>query len=362
MSWFQPRSALFWVYCLAVLGGPLLFTVQAFGMVWFGGSAALAALPITALTMLVFGRILFDLDRFRVRRLLVAPLVMGFVWGASVWPGLSLWANDHVTHVVTNLGGDQFAMSWQAAIAAPIDEEFIKAIGIAVVAVLFRARLSRPMHGLLIGGMVGLGAQIAEDCLYSVQTALAAPQDPVGDVLVVAALRLVTAFTSHWAMSALAGVGIVVALVRTDRSFSWRLGMFALFYLMAVTMHFIFDAPRPPGPGWVMMFAPIIVDLVIFGLGYAWVLRTEREWFRATISHPIARTIGTEAGLANLLTNRLRRKARAALRHSTRMSRGQARHYERQLIDRIVDLPLGAGVHRVAGSAADPELASHWQH
>ncbi|MEC3919092.1 PrsW family glutamic-type intramembrane protease [Nocardia sp. CDC160] len=340
MSWFQPRSLLFWVYCLAVMIGPLLFLLQAAGQVWFAGVPALAALPITAVTLLIIGRILFALDPFRARRHLVAPMVMGAIWGATVWTGLAMWANDHLSRAITNAFGDRFAISWSAAITAPIDEEYIKAIGIAVVALLFRARLTRPMHGLLLGASVGLGAQIAEDCLYSTQTALSSPQDPVVDVLLVAVLRLITALTSHWAMSALAGVGIVVLLIRTDRSWGWRLGVFALFYALAFTMHFLFDAPRPPGPALLSTYLPILIDLLIFAIAYAWVLTTERRWFRDLIARPQARAVGTEAGLAPLLTYHRRRKARAALRHSTGWTRKQAARYERGLLDRVVDLDL----------------------
>lgn len=335
MSWVQPRSALFWVYCAALVYGPLLFLIQAFGLVVYGGGPALAALPITALTFLVFGGILFWLDMFRARTRLLAPIVMGFAWGALVWPGTALWANDRVTRVVTNLGGDEFASNWQAAIAAPIDEEFIKAIGIAVVAVLFRSRLSRPMHGFLIGGAVGLGAQISEDMLYSLQTAVASPQHPVLDVFVVALLRLLTAFTSHWAMSALVGVGIVVLLTRTDRSWVWRIATFALFYLLAVSMHAIFDAPRAAGPGVVVLFLPVVIDLAIFLLAYRWVLGEERKWFRATISQPAARELGPLSALESLLTHGRRRKAREALRTSFHYTRPQAKQYERDLLTRI---------------------------
>ncbi|APA99684.1 PrsW family intramembrane metalloprotease [Nocardia seriolae] len=342
MSWFQPRSLLFWVYCLAVLVGPIMFLLQAAGQVWFAGAAALAALPITALTLLVIGRIIFALDPFRARRRLVAPMVMGAIWGATVWTGLAMWANDHLSRAITNAFGDHFAVSWSAAITAPIDEEYIKAIGIAVVAVLFRARLTRPMHGLLLGASVGLGAQIAEDCLYSTQTALTSPQDPVVDVLLVAVLRLITALTSHWAMSALAGVGIVLLLIRTDRSRGWRLGVFALFYALAFTMHFLFDAPRPPGPALLSTYLPILIDLVIFAIAYAWVLSTERHWFRGLIERPAARAIGTEAGLAPLLTYHRRRKARAALRQSTGWTRKQAALYERGLLYRVTDLDLAS--------------------
>ncbi|GAB2535668.1 PrsW family intramembrane metalloprotease [Nocardia heshunensis] len=342
MTWFQPRSLLFWVYCLAVVVGPLLFVLQAAGQVWFAGAPALAALPITAATLLVIGRILFALDPFRARRHLVAPMVMGAIWGATVWTGLAMWANDHLSRTITNLFGDRFAISWSAAITAPIDEEYIKATGIAVVAILFRARLTRPMHGLLLGAAVGLGAQIAEDCLYSTQTALTSPQDPVVDVLLVAVLRLVTALTSHWAMSALAGVGIVLLLIRTDRSWGWRIGVFGLFYALAFTMHFLFDAPRPPGPALLSTYLPILIDLVIFALAYAWVLQTERRWFRELIARPAARSVGSEAGLAPLLTYHRRRKARAALRHSTGWPRQQAKRYERTLLDRVTDLDLVA--------------------
>ncbi|MFJ4649728.1 PrsW family glutamic-type intramembrane protease [Nocardia sp. NPDC088792] len=328
------------MYCLAVLGGPILFVLQAFGQVWYAMPAALAAVPITALTLLMIWRILLWLDGFHARGFILAPLVMGFIWGATVWPGLSMWANDHVTRVVTNLGGDAFAVNWQAAISAPIDEELIKAIGIAVVAVLFRPLLTRPMHGLLLGGFVGLGAQIAEDCLYSTQTALLSPQHPASDTIIVALLRLITAFTSHWAMSALAGVGIVVLMSRTDRPWSWRLGMFAMFYLLAVAMHVIFDAPHPPGPGLLVIFLPVLVDAAIFTIAYRWVLGTERQWFRGVIALPAARALGPEANLSALLTAGGRRNARAALRYSLRMSRGQAKRYERDLLARLEALPL----------------------
>ncbi|MVU83926.1 PrsW family intramembrane metalloprotease [Nocardia sp. ET3-3] len=342
MSWFQPRSMLFWVYCLAVIAGPLLFLLQAAGQVWFAGTPALAALPITALTLLVIARIVFALDPFRARRHLVAPMAMGAIWGATVWTGLAMWANDHLSRAITNGIGDRFATSWSAAITAPTDEEYIKAIGIVVVALMFRNRLSRPMHGLLLGAAVGLGAQIAEDCLYSTQIALSSPQDPVVDVLLVAVLRLITALTSHWAMSALAGVGIVLAIIRTDRSWGWRLGVFALFYALAFSMHFLFDAPRPPGPALLSTYLPILIDLVIFAIAYSWVLATERRWFRGLIALPAARALGPEAGLEPLLTYRSRRKARLELRRHTRwaMSRKFAKRYERSLVDRVADLDL----------------------
>lgn len=335
MSWVQSRSALFWLYCAAIVLGPLIFLLQAYGLLWFGGLAALSALPITALTLVVFGAILFALDPFRARTRLLAPLVMGFVWGAAVWPGLALWANDHLTRVITNLGGAEFARNWSAAIAAPIDEELIKAIGIFVVALLFRSRLSRPIHGLLLGGSVGLGAQISEDVLYSVQTAIASPQNPVLDVVIVALLRLVTAFTSHWAMSALVGVGVVVLLTRTYRPWIWRLAFFGLFYCLAVSMHVVFDAPRPSGPGFLVMFFPIVLDLAIFVTAYRWVLGTERKWLRATIARPAARALGSERQLAALATQPSRRRAREALRISLGLNRQQARQYESELIDRV---------------------------
>ncbi|MFC9440778.1 PrsW family intramembrane metalloprotease [Nocardia sp. NPDC057030] len=344
MRWFQPRSALFWTYCLiAVLGlaGLILQLAPVAALTW---RDILVGLPFTLATLLVFGWLVLHLDRLRARRRIRTPLVMGFLWGALAGPGIAMFANDHNMRIIQNLAGDAFAIDWQAPISAAIVEEAVKGVGVFAVAWLARPMLNRPVHGLLLGGCTGLGFQVVENITYSANAGLLSAQDDPATAIVVGLVRLLTGLTSHWMLTALAGIGIVLAVARTDWPAGRRAQVFVMFYLLGAALHFGWDAPSPADIPVGSIIARTVLYVLIFAVVYTWVVRTERQWFRAVVDWAVARGIAPAGELSTLISRRSRRRARQADRMSGRQHRrGQIRR-QRVLLDWVQATGAGSGI------------------
>nr|WP_276514807.1 PrsW family glutamic-type intramembrane protease [Nocardia transvalensis] len=309
----------------------------------------LAGLPFTLLTLALVAWILLCLDRFRAHTPIKSWLALGFVWGAAAGPAIAMYANDHNMRVIQNLAGDAFALDWQAPISAAIVEEAVKGAGVFAVAWLARPLLTRPMHGLLLGGCTGLGFQIIEDVTYEANGGVNTAQGDLGTAMLVGVLRLATGITSHWMLTGLAGIGIVVALGATGWSRARRCAVFAGFYLLGAALHFGWDAPQPENAGLADMVRRAVLYLAIFAVVYGWVLRTEKRWFRRTVAATQSEGLAPRGELDTLLTRRDRRQARRA----GGSPRGRARRRQRELMDWVQAAGLGMRIP-FGRSGSDP--------
>lgn len=355
MRWLRPGSALFWVYWLIVLLGATALTVQlapVVGVTWF---EVLVGLPFCVATFAVYGWLLTRLDVLRARHVIRGVLAAGFLWGALAGPGIAMFANDHIMRVIQNLAGDDFANDWQAPISATIVEEGIKGLGVCAVAWLGRALLTRPIHGLLLGGFVGLGFQVVENLTYAANSGLNSAQGGAAPAVLVGALRLVVGLTSHWMFTALAGIGIVLAITRRDWPMAKRLRVFVLYYLIGCAMHFTWDAPDLTESGLFGTGGKMLLDVIVFAVIYRWVVRTERRWFRDIAPAAAAQGIAPIEELSTLLTRRSRRRARRAARRQGYPAR-QLRRRQRMLLYLVQRL----GVQRtVAETWSTPAVSSY---
>ncbi|MFD6155423.1 PrsW family intramembrane metalloprotease [Nocardia sp. NPDC060256] len=344
MKWFQPKSALFWAYCLISflgLAGLVLQLAPVAALTW---RDILVGLPFTLATLLVFGWLVLHLDRLRARRRIRTPLVMGFLWGALAGPGIAMFANDNNMRIIQNLAGDAFAIDWQAPISAAIVEEAVKGIGVFAVAWLARPLLNRPMHGLLLGGCTGLGFQVVENITYSANAGLLSTQDNSATAVLVGIVRLLTGITSHWMLTALAGIGIVLAVARSDWPAGRRAQVFVMFYLLGAALHFGWDAPSPANIPVGSILARTILYILIFAVVYTWVVHTERQWFRAVVNWAVTRGIAPAGELSTLISRRSRRRARKAEQLSGQYRRRHQVRRQRVLLDWVQDTGAGSGI------------------
>ncbi|WP_051193961.1 PrsW family intramembrane metalloprotease [Nocardia jiangxiensis] len=354
MSWFRPRSALWWTYCLICLGGSIALVLQLLPAALLTWSGILVGVPFMVVTLLVVAALLAWLDLFRDHVRIRVALAMGFVWGALAGPGIAIFGNDNVIHAIANLAGDAFAVDWQAPISASIIEEGIKGTGVLAVAWLFRSQLSRPMHGLLLGGFTGLGFQLTEDATYQANAGLQSAQGDLGTALLVAILRLLTGVTSHWMLTGIAGIGIVTAVGASGWSRGRRAAALVVFYLLGAAMHFGWDAPMSGSTGFGSVVRRTMLYVVIFIAVYLWVVRIETRWFRSVVDWAVAQHLAPPDELNTLISRRSRRQARRALRLPHRIA--VLRRHE--LLDwvQIVDARLTGTDGAILGGSAGPAI------
>ena len=354
MTWFRPGSALWWTYCLICLAGSIALVLQILPAALLTWPSILVGLPFMVVTLLVVAAFLFWLDLYRDHVRIRVVLAMGFVWGAAAGPGIAIFGNDNLIHAIRNIAGDAFAVDWQAPISASIIEEGIKGAGVLAVAWLFRPQLSRPMHGLLLGGFTGLGFQISEDATYQANAVLQSAQGDTGTAVLVGILRLLTAVTSHWMLTGIAGIGIVVAVGATYWSRPRRAAALVVCYLLGAAMHFGWDAPMSGATGFGSVVRRTVVYVVVFIVVYLWVARIETRWYRSVVDWTVARGLAPPDELNSLTSRRSRWRTRRALRVPHRIAVPRRRELLDwvQAVDARIPRPDGA----ILGGSGGPGL------
>jgi RsiW-degrading membrane proteinase PrsW (M82 family) len=223
------------------------------------------------------------------------------VWGAAAATGCALLANQGLTGLWAKSAGPAFAATWSASLSAPLNEEVLKLCGVIMVALAAPQLIRGPLDGMIIGALVGLGFQAAENVTYGLNAvALGGAVDPASAVLRSAGYRIgATGLGSHWAMTAVAGAGVGY-VVRRGRD---GLPPAIACLLAAMAMHLLFDAPYVPLP------VKVVVDLAAAAAFYL-VLRHEYEIrARGFLAEQVAAGRITDSQAIDLVSRRGRQRA-----------------------------------------------------
>ncbi len=244
-SFWQPRRAAFWVLLFFLANG--LYSVIGMGLsghavVPQGMWTAVAVWTLYALPFLLLLRML-DLSV----QISTVALVLAFAWGGLGAVYLAVPANDAILALAAKLGSPEFRSSWGAAIAGPTTEELLKYVGMVLLVLVARTQFLTPLAIVVTGAMVGLGFQIVEDFVYSINAAAgASDDDQVGPVLSMLVVRgFLCGLWSHAVYTAVASFGLAQFLLRTDLSFAARLGRAVLFFALGWTLHAAWNSPLP---------------------------------------------------------------------------------------------------------------------
>ena len=300
----QPDPMARWVQGTAVL----LCVIGAGLMAWafhpflavFPAATVLAA--VLQLPLLFLGWWLL-----RLARPLSAPArtwsAAAVIWGATAATGCALEANQGLTGLWAKAAGVAFASNWSAALTAPVNEELLKAAGVALIVLAAPRAIRGPLDGMIYGALVGLGFQVMENFTYSLNFI---PQtgatDPGVAVAISAVIRVaLTALGSHWAMTAVAGAGVGYLAARGLRGGAPRA---AACLAAAMAMHLLFDAP---GPGLAILLK-VLINFVAVLAFYLSLQRGYRARARAVLARRVAAGAVPGVEAPTLLTRRSRRR------------------------------------------------------
>ncbi|RAV31296.1 PrsW family intramembrane metalloprotease [Corynebacterium heidelbergense] len=294
-EFFHPRMPLWWLYCASVCLGGVGIVLDAGPTLLATKIALWSVAPVFVVSTAVFCLLIVVCDRFRARRMV--PLAAGFGFGATAAVWLALRGNNHLRELAVRLltGGQgaaptsedaatapsAVAEAWADAFTGPVTEEWIKTLGILLVLLISRHTLTRPIHGLLLGGAVGLGFQVVENVVYAAVGAMEDANSDLSGALSVGLLRSVVGVSSHWMYSAVIGVGLAVLLglhVPRDRAHPWSRGrrwlVFLALFALGFGMHFAWNAPTPS----LLMPVKMLVFGVLFVFLVRWVWGQERRF------------------------------------------------------------------------------------
>jgi protease PrsW len=233
------------------------------------------------------------------------------VWGMTAATGCAILANTGLGGIWAKTRGVDFADDWGAALTAPLNEETLKACGLVLLALAAAGAIRGPVDGWVYGALTGLGFQVVENLLYALNAILLdGATDPATSVDASFVARVgVTAWGTHWAMTAVAGTGIGCLVARNGRPLARRVPIAVALWLLAMGMHWFFNSPLL-GRGVRETLVKVAVNLVVALLVYHVVRRRYLARFREVAAEE-ATTGAIRPGEAELLPRRYtRRKAR----------------------------------------------------
>jgi protease PrsW len=347
---WQPHNLAMWVggFLVAVGALTLLHVWEEFPQVY----APAMFLGVLVWTLYCVPWLLFLHHKERYEREPARLALWGFLYGGlGAAFGIAFHANSAVLSLWGKAVSPGFAQTWGPALTAPFVEESAKAMGFVLLVVMAPRLIRSAYDGLVIGAFIGLGFQVLENWLYTVQGAA----DDLGTnqaatVAQTFVLRgVATGFYSHALYSALFCMGIVWLVGRPQEP--RRVGRGLLFVLAAAVAHGSLDAVTAVGP---LLAIPVaLVTILLLLAGERWAARQERVWMRDLMAPEVERGVITPAELDALAgSHRDRRRFVRAQRHHR--DHRQARHVIHAGTDLAEQIALAGG--------ADTDAVEHARH
>jgi RsiW-degrading membrane proteinase PrsW (M82 family) len=347
-SILRPRSPAFWLLAFLLMIGAL-----GEGGIIAGRIAAAPPSSLFAITLLIVWAVplvvtIHALDLFE--REPFGMLAAAFAWGSLAATTLAISANTALFDLIAKLGSQSLADRWGAALAGPIDEETLKALGLLLLVLIAAAEIDTPIDGLVYGAFIGLGFQIVENFQYLTNPAFAgngfSQTHVVWELFLVRGL--VGGIWSHAAYTGLVGLGIGYLVSRPDVPRARRVTLAVLAFVGAWSMHFVWNSPWLENVFVSGFWRTIITQSVIKGLpGFlllTWLYfrarRRESRWVEHVLAGELATGAATPDEIEALLTfHGRRRERREARRRAGRLTK----ELQRQQIGLAVDLTRSRG-------------------
>lgn len=182
--------------------------------------------------MFLFGMFVYWLDRYEKES--KALLAGTFFWGVIIAGGGAFIINTVLgigVYMVTN--SDATTNFATASIIAPIVEETLKGLAVAVVFFLFRKEFDSVLDGIIYGSMVGLGFSAIENTLYIYRNGFL--EGGWSGLFVLAFIRVILVGWMHACFTAFTGIGF--ALARVSKNVLIKFAAPILGLCIAIAVH-----------------------------------------------------------------------------------------------------------------------------
>lgn len=351
---WQPQNAAFWVWLVGVVAGLIVFVILIAPDRDVYGPAIVGGVVVWSLFVIPWIVFLRHKDRYAPApgRLAAA----GFFWGGLAAPfAISAWGNLALQGIYAKAVSPEFAARWGAALAAPVVEESAKACGIILLIALAPRLVRSAWDGLILGAFVGLGFQVFENWLYTVQGA----SGNLGESQAVTVIGMVLTrgvfggLFTHALWSALAGMGIVWLIGRPAEPRRPLRGI--LLISATVAGHAAWNASEGMGlTAFNLTTGVLLVIAVIFAERAA--ATRERGWLRDLMAPEVARgTIGEPE--LDALAGRSAYRRRYIRSARGRAGRRRARQVINASLDLAEDIARSGGRETPAVASARSEVA-----
>lgn len=263
-----------------------------------GVQGALLGLVISTTAIAVVLPLFLWVDRLEAEP--ARMMWFAFLWGAVIATSGSLVANTVASIVFAGLGYDPDLAT--AVIAAPVNEELFKGLGLLVIFVFARREFNGVVDGIAYAGVIAIGFAYVEDILYLGQNYRDLGQE--GLLATFVARCLLTPF-AHPMFTVCTGIAFGLIAHRRRWALSW---VPLIGYVVAVAGHASFNGSL--GQGVIvlgLLWVPLFVGFMLV-VGFA--RRTEVAMMREHLTGYGLNGWFSPAEVAMLVSPPQRRQAR----------------------------------------------------
>ena len=190
---------------------------------------------LSVLSLLIVGGFLLFIDRWEPEPWKTKGALL--LWGAGVATLSSGIINTVLeSNVALTIGDASRAGAVGATFIAPLVEETFKGLGVLIVVIARRNRISSVLDGIVYAGFSAAGFMFAEDVLYYLRG------DNQGTAQLVM-LVLMRGFASpfvHAMATSMTGIGLALALLKFKNGWA-KAGIVFVFWCCAVLIHFAWN-------------------------------------------------------------------------------------------------------------------------
>lgn len=337
------RRPAYWLFVALVFAGLVMVGAQQLSYLASYPQAWFLSVLLLAVVGIPVGVIIYRFDQFEPEP--AALIAVALLWGAVVALSFAAIANSSALTFLQHILSSKEVDSWGAALVAPINEEFYKGAGLVMIFLIARNEIDGLMDGLVYGAMIGLGFQTMENIQYFVHAAAQSGGGQLGPVVSTFFVRvLVAGLYSHMLFTGLLGFGFAYLVTRRSVSWAARVGVFALFVVLAWAAHFVWNSPwldsLMAGSAGSFVLAliikglPFLILLLLLGL---FARRREQEAFSRLMAEEVGNDVVADEEFQVLRSGHRRR---AALRHMKREKGPEARRVLKRLQREQMNLAL----------------------
>jgi RsiW-degrading membrane proteinase PrsW (M82 family) len=157
--------------------------------------------------MFLYAAFVYWLDRYEKEP--VALLGAAFMWGVVIAAGGAFIINTVFgigIYIVT--GSEALTNLGTASIVAPVVEEILKGLAVAIVFLMFRKEFDSILDGIIYGGIAGLGFAATENSIYIYR---GYAEGGIEGLIALAFIRVILVGWMHAFFTAFTGIGFAIA-------------------------------------------------------------------------------------------------------------------------------------------------------
>lgn len=230
------------------------------------------------------------LDRERVRRepgqisLWAITMVLSVL--ITLW--LAAQRNNQLSALLESAMPRQLIQDWEPALVGPFVEETVKGIVVFALIVVFRERITRPLHTVYVGMFAGLGFQFTEDIGYALNSAFEHLVSDFEGGRETVLLRALSGISTHWIYTTVFALGIsylmgisyqsagTAAASATHRTQQLALGVSLI--VVSIMLHFLWNSPLEFGLGVASLLLKFLVSVTVLAVTLRIILQAEIRW------------------------------------------------------------------------------------